>query len=190
MLKKILAVISFVALTCSVSAQHFVGISGGYYKSNKYTSSKEFYQYGLRYDVKYPSEKAAISFEEFLTYNNSGKARSTIYAKTIAGFDFNFGNKLHYIIGLGVSTKFLLRDNDFYDESKKIVFGGKLNTGIGYYISSKILINLLYQYLFDITPSAIDVIPQHFGQSINDPIRVQQSFIQLNISLLIKNKLN
>jgi len=175
MLKFFLAVISFVALTCSVSAQHFVGVSGGY--SYKYTPP---YLIGLRYDVKYPSEKAAISIEEVYEYKG--------YFKTIAGFDFNFGNKLHYIIGLGVSTKFLLRDNDFYDESKKIVFGGKLNTGLGYYISSKILINLLYQYHFDITPLAIDVIPQHFGQSINDPIREQQSFIQLNISLLIKNK--
>ena len=153
MIKHIFIILSILIINLDVfSQEHYIGSTVGGITSSDYFST--FYQYGLRYEIKYLSEKSAIYLEEVIEYKDINESRNINYAKTNLGLDFNFGNKLHYIIGVGLTTKILLATKNYYNNPNKLVFGAKFNTGFDYMLSSNFLISILGQYHFDITPAA------------------------------------
>ncbi|MCP4164192.1 MAG: hypothetical protein GY760_29375 [Deltaproteobacteria bacterium] len=165
----------------------------GYFK---YPSSK-FITTGLRYEIKNPCKdcdeltlRFEESYERIWEEENIPEDNTLEYLKTGLGVDLNFGKKFYYVIGGGLTTKISLRTSNYYgDDVRKIVLGGKFNTGLGYIVSNRLLVSLLGQYHWDITASTIDeTLISHPPLSTTniEYIKGRYIFIQLNLSYLIK----
>lgn len=182
-------ILLYLLLICSIGySQNYLGAQVGYfqYQYKSYSQDISFIQSGIRFEKKF-ANKGAISIEELVEKSTITfySKKSATYLKTVISLDLNIGNKMYWLLGVGVAPKLLIQNIDYESDPKLFVLDGKLNMGIGYHLSSKFFTSLSCQYHFNITPYNIYNYPDHFGGSTPYSEYEQHFFLQLNLNYRI-----
>jgi hypothetical protein len=105
----------------------------------------------------YTPTKAFFSIKTGLTYDYKGQNSTNLnYLRVPLGLNFTIGHRIQCVFGCGFYSSFLIayrriNDPNFEDSKNRFQLGVQGNLGVGFQVSSRLSLSIIFQNNFDLT---------------------------------------
>ena len=115
-----------------------------------------YFRFGFCYS--YTPNKTIFSIESGLNYDHKGQNDKNFnYLRLPIDIEFSFGKKIQLVVGTGIYVSYLISYNiphngdPFEDSKNRLQIGLQGNIGIGFKLSHRYNLNIMFQQNMDIT---------------------------------------